>query len=106
MSNLATLRARLANIREKSESTMGYGLQAAETFGAATAAGYANTRWGDNGEWQIKGVPVDLLAGLALGLGGAMGSFGKHSDHAVNIGSGFLAGYGYRLGVHTASNAT
>jgi hypothetical protein len=104
MSNLATLRARLANMKEKSEEALGHGLQVAETFAASAAAGYLNTKFGTNGEHTIQGVPTDLLAGLALGIGGAAGMFGKHDGHAVNLGAGLLAAYGYRLGVHTATS--
>jgi len=101
------MKSQLANVREKTEEAMAHGLQAVEVVGASFAAGYANTKWGQDtgGELQIKGVPADLIGfigghGLAF-LGGA----GKYGEHVHNLADGLGAAYGYRAGVHLASQA-
>lgn len=95
-----SLLASKEKLKEKTEEAFGQGLQMVEVGGAAFLAGYANSKFGDAGEWTFKGVPVDLIAGLgikALALGGMAGKYG---EHAGNVADGLVAAYAYRAGMH------
>jgi hypothetical protein len=106
MANLAkvsTMRARLERLKERSEHAMSVGIQTVEVAGASALAGYVNVKYGTGNELAIQGVPVDLAAGLALIGGDFLKLWGRHGEHACNLGAGFLAGYGYRLGQSLAT---
>lgn len=98
---LATVRT----VREKAARPLEIGISSAEIQGAAFLTGLYKGR---SGNPQVAGVPVDLVAGLALiGVGIVMG--GKTSDHLVNIGNGVSAAYtsqaGYGVGLDMAAKA-
>lgn len=98
MSGIKSLKARLHSIREKSEAMIDDVLLLVEVWGGAFASGFANEKWGTNGELELLGVPADLLLGVVgggLSLGGA---FGKHHEHALNLSAGIGSGWFYRMG--------
>jgi hypothetical protein len=96
---------RMKTFREKAEERIGQGLEVTEVSGTAFALGYANARWGEDGEIKLLGVPLDLGAGAALTGLALFGGLGKYAEHGVNIGAGALAAYGYRAGFELGSEA-
>ena len=97
------LAARVERQKEKGEAAMGQALGLAEIGGAAFLAGYANAKYGTGGEYTVKGVPADLLAGLALHAAAFAGFTGKHSEHAHNLANGAISAYAVRMGQHMAA---
>jgi hypothetical protein len=97
---------RMAKIREHAEEAVGNGIQVTEVGGTAFAFGYANGRWGEDGEIKFLGVPVDLGVGFALTGVAMFGGLGKYGEHGVNIGSGALASYAYRAGHQLGADAS
>jgi hypothetical protein len=96
----------MAKIREKAEGAIQTGIQIAEVSGTSFAFGYANGRWGENGELTIGGVPVDLGAAVALHGVAFLGGLGKYAEHGHNMGTGALAACAYRTGAQMgAENA-
>jgi hypothetical protein len=81
-------REKMARIREHAEEAIGTGIQIAEVGGTAFGFGYANARWGQNGEVKVMGVPADLGVAVALHGVAFMGGLGKYSEHGHNVGSG------------------
>jgi hypothetical protein len=102
MPTLKGLRARLHNIKEKSEAFLDDALLLIEVWGGAFASGFANEKWGTNGELEVMGVPADLLLGVAGGGLSLAGAFGKHHSHALNVSAGIGSGWFYRLGANLA----
>ncbi len=98
-------REKMARIREHAEEAIGTGIQIAEVGGTAFGFGYANARWGTNGEVKVMGVPADLGVAVALHGVAFMGGLGKYSEHGHNVGSGALASYAYRMGTQLGSTA-
>lgn len=98
-------RDKMASLREKTEGIIDTGIAAAEVSGTAFAFGYANARWGENGELKVGGLPVDLGAAVALHGIAFMGGLGKHAEHGHNVGTGALASYTYRLGTQLGAEA-
>lgn len=103
------LKARVANMKEKGQEALGSVLQSAEVGGSAFAFGYMRGRMGDdNGEFDVVGIPASLGAAVAFHGMGFLGLFGKHSEHAHNLGDGALAEYaavaGMRMGNAKSSN--
>jgi len=100
----------MSKVREKAEEAIGQGIEVTEVGGAAFAFGYANARWGEDGEVKAFGIPVDLGAGIALTGLAMFGGFGKYGEHGVNVGAGAIAAYsyrtGYQLGAAAANDAT
>ena len=96
---------KMAKLREHAEEAIGNGIQVTEVGGTAFAFGYANGRWGEDGEIKMLGVPVDLGVGFALTGVAMFGGLGKYAEHGVNIGSGALAAYGYRSGFQLGLDA-
>src|ERR1700689_4440354 len=99
------MQKRMATIRETAEKAVGDGIEVPEVGGAAFAFGYANGRWGEDGEMKMLGVPVDLGVGFALTGVAMFGGLGKYGEHGVNIGSGALAAYAYRSGYQLGQSA-
>lgn len=89
---------RIHAIKAKSEKIVDDVLQVAETSLATFGAGYANEKWGTNGELEVMGVPADLLAGVLLSGLAIAGAAGKHDHHALSLGAGLVGAYTYRLG--------
>lgn len=95
MSKYEKLKARMATWKEKGQETLGSVLQTVEVGGTAFAFGFMRGKMGDqNGDLDVVGVPASLGAGLALHGLGFLGVFGKHSEHAHNLGDGAIAEYG------------
>jgi hypothetical protein len=97
---------KMAKLREHAEEAIGNGIQVTEVGGTAFAFGYANGRWGEDGEIKVLGVPVDLGVGFALTGVAMFGGLGRYAEHGVNIGSGALAAYGYRSGFQLGQDAS
>jgi hypothetical protein len=96
---------KMAKLREHAEDAIGNGIQVTEVGGTSFAFGYANGRWGEDGEMKMLGVPVDLGVGFALTGVAMFGGLGKYGEHGVNIGSGALAAYAYRSGYQLGQDA-
>jgi len=91
---LERLKARANSMKEKATETMGQVLQTAEIGGTAFVFGYLRGRMGDdNGDLVVAGVPVGLGTGILLHLAGFAGLFGKHDEHAHNLGDGAVSEY-------------
>jgi hypothetical protein len=96
---------KMAKLREHAEEAIGNGILVTEVGGTSFAFGYANGRWGEDGEMKMLGVPVDLGVGFALTGVAMFGGLGKYGEHGVNIGSGALAAYAYRSGYQLGQDA-
>jgi hypothetical protein len=71
-----------------------------EVGGTAGFLGFANARWGTNGQLALLGVPSELWVAL-LGLGASWFNFaGEYRRDAEMIGAGALAGYLSKLGTN------
>ena len=99
------MQKRMATIRQTAEKAIGDGIEVTEVGGAAFAFGYANGRWGEDGEVKLLGVPLDLGVGFALTGIAMFGGLGDYREHGVNIGSGALAAYAYRSGFQLGADA-
>jgi hypothetical protein len=77
--------SRMKTFREKAEERIGQGLEVTEVSGTAFALGYANGRWGEDGEIKLLGVPLDLGAGAALTGLALFGGLGKYAEHGVGF---------------------
>ena len=97
---------KMSKLREHAEVAVGNGIQVTEVGGTAFAFGYANGRWGEDGEIKFLGVPADLGVGFALTGIAMFGGLGKYGEHGVNIGSGALAAYAYRAGFQLGNDAS
>jgi hypothetical protein len=94
------LKARVASMKEKGQEALGHVLQTVEVGGTAFAFGFMRGKMGDqNGDLDVVGVPASLGTGAAMHVLGFLGIFGKHSEHAHNIGDGALAEYGAVAGM-------
>ena len=100
------MQGKMARLREHAEEAIGNGIQVTEVGGTAFAFGYANGRWGEDGEIKVLGVPVDLGVGFALTGIAMFGGLGKYGEHGVNIGAGALASYAYRAGHQLGADAS
>jgi hypothetical protein len=103
--HLERAQARMAKVREHAEASVGQAIQTTEVGGTAFAFGYANARWGENGELKVLGLPVDLGVGFALTGLSLMGGLGKYAEHGNNIGSGAIAAFAYRSGMQMGAQA-
>lgn len=102
-SKYEALKTKLANWKEKGQETLGSVLQTVEVGGTAFAFGFMRGKMGDtNGDLDVVGVPASLGTGILMHGLGFMGVFGKHSEHAHNVGDGAIAEYaavqGMRMG--------
>jgi hypothetical protein len=95
---LSRARNAMAKVREQAEEAIGHGIEVAEVGGAAFGFGYANGRWGEDGEVKILGLPLDLGAGIALTGVAMLGGLGLYTEHGINVGAGAIAAYAYRTG--------
>ena len=100
------MQGKMARLRDTAEEAIGNGILVTEVGGTAFAFGYANGRWGEDGEIKVLGVPVDLGVGFALTGIAMFGGLGKYGEHGVNIGSGALAAYAYRAGHQLGADAS
>lgn len=109
MSKYEKLKARMASWKEKGQETLGNVLQTVEVGGTAFAFGFMRGKMGDqNGDLDVVGVPASLGSAVALHGLGFLGVFGKHSEHAHNLGDGALAEYaavqGMKLGASKSTD--
>lgn len=94
------LKARVASMKEKGQEALGHVLQTVEVGGTSFAFGFMRGKMGDqNGDLDVVGVPASLGTGAAMHVLGFLGIFGKHSEHAHNIGDGAIAEYGAVAGM-------
>lgn len=87
---LQGMRNRIARVKAEAEATTEKVIRTAEVGGTAFAFGVLQGR---TRGVEIMGVPVELIAGIGLNLGGYFGVAGKMSDHLNNVGDGALAAY-------------
>ncbi len=97
------LKQRVANLREQGQEQLGHVLQTAEVGATAFAFGFMRGKMGDqDGNLDVVGIPASLGASVAMHGLGFLGVFGKHSEHAHNLGDGALSEYaavqGMRMG--------
>lgn len=102
-SKYEALKARWANWKEKGTEQLGHVLQSAEVGATAFGFGFLRGKMGDaEGNLDLAGMPASLVTAVGMHGLGFMGVFGKHSEHAHNIGDGALAEYaavqGMRMG--------
>lgn len=88
------LQNRVKNIKNQAEQTTMRVVRSIEVTGAAFGAGVLQ----GTGGVEIMGVPLELLGGAVLNLGGYVGVAGNASEHLVNLGDGLLAGYASAVG--------
>ncbi|MDP9002370.1 MAG: hypothetical protein M3O46_19940 [Myxococcota bacterium] len=108
--HLSRMHARVQSLKGKGEEAVGETIAAVEVVGGAAAAGFIDEKWGTDDGSGIKmahlhGVPANLLLGAGGKLVTFMGIAGKQSQHAHDVSNGFLAGYGYHLGIAAAKKA-
>lgn len=96
-----SLTKKVSSIRKQAEHAVEKVLRTAETGGMAFGFGMLNGKYGRTPE--LMGMPLDLLLGAALNIGGYIGLAGKHSDHLNNLGDGALASYLTVLGVQVGA---
>ena len=90
-------RNKLKSAAEKGDRAIHLGLTTVATGGMAYALGYANERYGENGEFKLAGkVPADFTAAAAFHLV-ALG-MGKYADVGHALGNGAIAEYLSRQG--------
>lgn len=109
-SKYEALKARWNSWKEKGQEQLGHVLQTAEVGATAFGFGFARGKMGDaEGNLDIAGMPASLVAAVGMHGLGFMGVFGKHSEHAHNIGDGALAEYaavqGMRMGAARSEHA-
>lgn len=102
-SKYEALKARWASWKEKGQEQLGHVLQTAEVGATAFGFGFMRGKMGDQeGNLDVAGMPASLTTGVVMHGLGFMGVFGKHSEHAHNIGDGAIAEYaavqGMRMG--------
>lgn len=103
------LKARVETLKEKGQEAIGSVLQTAEVAGTAFAFGFMRGKMADvEGNLDVVGIPASLGASIALHGLGFLGVFGKHSEHAHNLGDGAIAEYaavaGMRMGNARSDN--
>ena len=91
---VTALQSRVRNIRNQAEQTTMRVVRSIEVTGAAFGAGVLQ----GTGGIEVMGVPLELLGGGLLNLGGYLGVAGNASEHLVNVGDGLLAGYASAVG--------
>jgi hypothetical protein len=82
--------------KEKGEAVLGHVIQTVEVCLMTFGFGLSQGRYGAT---DVLGVPIELGSGVVMHLLGFFNVFGKHADHAHNIGDGALGAYFHTLGV-------
>lgn len=101
----AKAKTTMAKWREKNEEVIGRGMQLVEVSGTAFAFGFANSRWGENGELKIAGIPVDLGVAAVVHSMGFLGGLGEYAEHGHNVADGALASFAYRVGAQMGADS-
>lgn len=84
---LESSQKKLATIQGKGEKHAGEVIETGEYLGAMLALGYIRGRYGS---FDFKGIPAEVLVGLAAHAVGFSGFLGKHSGDIHNIGNASL----------------
>lgn len=109
-----SLKRRMASMASKAEKGVDAALTVVEVAGVGFGLGYVNGRYGvipanstANAlpEYDIAGMPADLLGGIALVGVALLGGAGKYEEHAVRVGAAALGAYGYRTGYQMGATA-
>lgn len=94
-----SLKARMANLRKKTEKVTERAVHTVEVGASAFGFGVLRGRSEDPNEGvQLFGIPVELLAGLGFHGAGFLGLGGKMSSHLHGFGDGALAAYAVHMG--------
>jgi hypothetical protein len=101
---LQSAKARLKNMRQAGEESVGRTKQLAEGVGAAFVSGYLAGK--NNGVMPLVfGYPLDMVAGLGGGVLAIMGVAGKYDEDLLNVAIGFGGTYAYREGLTVGAAA-
>ncbi len=92
-----SLKARMANLRKKTEKVTERAVHSLECGASAFGFGVLHGRTGGDGV-QVVGIPVELIAGVGLHAAGFLGLGGKASTHLHGFADGALASYATRMG--------
>lgn len=96
MNKVEKLKARLRNMREKTEVVATNALHAAETLASGAAIAYAEGRMSDtDGEWGYKKVPYAYMGGAALYLTGLFAG-DRYGADLFSLGTGLIGGHLFR----------
>ena len=101
--HLAALQSRFPRVAHAvagGEKWLGTAMGVIEVAGIAGVMSYFNAKHGQGPRpaVEILGVPADLVFGLLITGGSAMGYFGEHARHSQNIGAGLISAYSSRMG--------
>ncbi len=105
------LKGQMQRIKLRAKDQMENALTTAATVGTGLALGYARGRMseGRDDDFEVAGVPIDVLAGVSmLGLS-YFGAFGQYEKVGLAVGNGALTSYAVLKGVelgHTAKTGT
>lgn len=95
-SKLKKMAAKYNTLREKYSGNATKVVRTLEVGAGALIGGVIQGRAGEHG-LTLLGVPVEALAGLALGIGGHIEG-GTTGDHMGSVGDGLIASYVNHLG--------
>jgi hypothetical protein len=96
----ARLEQKMSVSKKRTETVAGNLFELGEVGGSAFAFGFANGKWGEDGEIKILGhLPADLMVAGLLGGAGLFGGLGKYREHGINIAAGALASFAVRSGL-------
>lgn len=96
MNKVEKLKARLSNMRKKTEVVATNALHTAETLAVGSAIAYAEGRLSDNdGEWGYKKVPYAYMGGAALFLTGLFAG-DRYGADLFSAGTGMVGGHLFR----------
>lgn len=97
-SRAESLRARMANLKKKTEKVTERAVHTVEVGASAFGFGVLQGRSSDPNGVQLFGIPIELLAGIGLHGAGFLGLGGKMSSHLHGFGDGALAAYMATMG--------
>lgn len=96
----ARLKKFVARMRETNKEKAAVAFAMVEVGAGAFAAGWARSQWADeDGNFDLFGLPIELVVGFGLNAMAAMGTFGAAYDpHMHNLANGAIAGWCYAKG--------
>ena len=95
---LTSLATKTVGIKGHASRVAGEAIKTGLVVGATGGMSYANARYGENGVYQLAGVPVDLAGGLLLSALSFVDVLGRYDEFGHALGSGMLGAYAARLG--------
>lgn len=96
MNKVEKLKARLRNMREKTQEVATNALHSAETLAVGSGVAYAEGRLSDNdGEWGYKKVPYAYMGGAFLYLAGLFAG-PRYGADLFAAGTGAVGGHLFR----------